>query len=319
MKKLIRITAWILFFTVISLTFVIPKTSSAKIDKESGYKAVLSIWQIDSFEGGKGSRASFLKRVSTSFSKKYKGVLTLVTSHTVNSAKKALEEGASPDIISVGAVGLDFSTYQKEVGNLSVEGGGILGKERYFVPWAKSGYFKIKKGNGEKIIVSEGNYNSGAIALALSNLTFKSYKLLNTVDAFNEFLISKDATLIGTMRDVVRLSNKNIECEIEVLGNFNDLYQYALITSKNSVYYSRLFIDYLLSSKVQKTLTEISLLSVSERGLYPDIIPFATLEKTKTTYTVSPFLDVNTIEKLKELAKEVLNGVKEKEELIKHL
>ena len=181
------------------------------------------------------------------------------------------------------------------------------------------GDFKIKKGNGEKVIVSEGNYNSGAIALALSGLTFKSYKLLNTVDAFNEFLISKDATLIGTMRDVVRLSNKNIECEIEVLGNFNDLYQYALITSKNSVYYSRLFIDYLLSSKVQKTLTEISLLSVSERGLYPDIKAFATLEKTKTTYTVSPFLDVNTIEKLKELAKEVLNGVKEKEELIKHL
>ena len=117
----------------------------------------------------------------------------------------------------------------------------------------------------------------------------------------------------------IRLSNKNIECEIEVLGNFNDLYQYALITSKNSVYYSRLFIDYLLSSNVQKTLTEISLLSVSERGLYPEIKAFATLEKTKTTYTVSPFLDVNTIEKLKELAKEVLNGVKEKEELIKHL
>ncbi len=319
MKKLIKITAWALLVGIISLIFVVPKQSSAKIEKDSGYKAVLTIWQIDSFEGGKGSRASFLKSVSSGFSKKYKGVLTLVVSHTVESAKKMLEEGKIPDIISVGYSGLDCSTYQKEVGNLNVEGGGIINGKRYFVPWAKSGYFKIVKGSGEKVIVSEGEYNSSLIALALSKENFKSYKLLNKVDAFNEFLLSKDATLIGTIRDVIRLENRSVECEIEALGNFNDLYQYALITSKENVNYSRLFIDYLLSEKVQKKLTDLSLLSVNISGLYSESKALSLLEKTKTTYIVSPFLDLNGFLNLKEIAKEVLNGSKEKEELIKHL
>lgn len=319
MKKVIKITAYVLLIAILSLIFIVPKNGSAKIEKDGGYKALLTVWQIDSFDGGKGSRTSFLRSVSTSFSKKYQGVLVLVISHTVESAKKMIEEGKIPDIISVGSTGLDCSLYQKEVGNLDVEGGGVINGKRYFVPWAKSGYFKITKGNGDKVIVSEGKYNSASIALALSKVNFKSYKLLNRVDAFNEFLLTKDATLIGTVRDVIRLESRNVDCEIEVLGNFNDLYQYALITSKENAYYSRLFIDYLLSDKVQGKLVNLSLLSVNKVGLYPENKALSALEKTKTIYTVSPFLDLNTTLRIKEVAKEVLNGSKDKEELTKHL
>ena len=319
MKKLLKITAWVLLFLIIGLTFIIPKNSYEKISNNSGYKGVITIWQIDSFEGGKGSRASFLKSVSNSFSKKYKGVLTLVSSHTVSSASKMINDGIIPDIISVGACGVDFSLYQKEVGNLEVEGGGKNNNKRYFVPWAKSGYFKIVKGSGEKVIVSEGEYNSSLIALALSKENFKSYKLLNVIDAFNEFLVSKDVTLIGTLRDVIRLQNRNVDCEIMPLGEFCDLYQYAVITSKDKAYYSRLFIDYLLSNSVQNKLTDISLLSVNLKGIYSDNEPLSQLEKVKIKYMVSPFLDLDSIVKLKEIAKEVINQTKEKEELIKHL
>lgn len=319
MKKAIKITAWVLLVLICGLILITPKKSSAQLIKNDGYKAFLTVWQIDSFEGGKGSRASFLKSVSNSFSKKHKGVLTLVVSHTVKSASKAISEGKIPDIISIGACGLDLSLYQKEVGNLSVEGGGIINDKRYFVPWVKSGYFKIVKGGGEKVIVSEGEYNSSLIALALSKESFKSYKLLNQADAMNEFLTSTNATLIGTLRDVIRLSARNVDCKIEPLGNFSDLYQYALITSKDNAYYSRLFIDYLLSENVQNQLTDLSMLSVKKTGLYSDNSYLTALEKVKIDYTVSPFLDLDTIVKLKEIAKEVLNGSKEKEELIKHL
>lgn len=319
MKRLIKIIVWALLISIVALISVIPKNTSNAIKNGNEYKAVLTIWQIDSFEGGKGSRTAFLRGISSGFSKKYKGILTLITSHSVESAEKALNEGKIPDIVSVGASGLDFSKYQKEVGNLYVEGAGIIDKKRYFVPWAKGGYFKITRGNGKDIIISEGKYNSSLIAFALSNQRCENYKIYNQVDAFNSFLINKNATLIGTHRDVVRLKNREIDCNIEPLGDFCDLYQYAIITSINNAYYSRLFIDYLLSNDIQDKLINISMLSTVKGGLYSDDEAFTKLENQKINHIVSPFSDITTIEKLKEIAKETLKGTKELEELTKHL
>ena len=319
MKKPIKIITWLILICILCLIVVIPKNSSNALNNDKSYKAVLSIWQIDCFEGGKGSRTAFLRSVSTSFSKKYEGVLTLLTSHTVDSAKKALSEGKIPDIISIGITGVDFSQYQKEVGNLTVEGGGILNKKRYFVPWAKGGYFKIKRGNGKDVIISEGNYNSALIAFALSKYKQKEYKIYKQVDAFNCFLSNKNSTLIGTHRDVVRIRNNQIDCDIEPLGNYCDLYQYAIITSKENAHYSRLFIDYLLSNAVQDKLSNISMLSTVKVGLYTDDEIFTKIENQKINYTISPFMDTVTIEKLKEIAKDTLKGTKDVEELTKHL
>ena len=319
MKKLMKIIAWALLIGIVVLISVIPKNVSKGIGSEKKYKAVLTVWQIDSFEGGKGSRTAFLRSVSNGFSKKYQGILTLVVSHSVESAEKSLKEGKIPDIISIGATGLDFSRYQTEVGNLSIEGGGITNKKRYFVPWAKGGYFKITRGNGGNVIISEGKYNSSLIAYALSNIKSNEYKLYNQVDAFNIFLTTKNATLIGTHRDVVRLQNREIDCNIEPLGDFCDLYQYAIITSKSNAYYSRLFIDYLLSNNVQDKLVNISMLSTVKVGLYSDNYAFNKLENQKINYIISPFTDYSTIEKIKEIAKETLKGTKDVEELIKHL
>ncbi len=319
MKNTIKIITWALLICIVAFINVIPKKTSNAIVEDNNYKAVLTVWQIDSFEGGNGSRTAFLRNVSSGFSKKYKGILTLVTSHSVESAEKSLNEGKIPDIVSVGASGLDFSRYQTEVGNLTVEGGGILNKKRYFVPWAKGGYFKFVKGGGEDIIISEGKYNSSLIAFAISSKKCENYKIYNQLDAFNSFVTSKSATLIGTHRDVIRLKNREIECSIEPLGDFCDLYQYAIITSKQNAYYSRLFIDYLLSDAVQDKLINISMLSTVKVGLYSDIQAFTKLEKQKINHIISPFTDIKTIEKLKEIAKETLKGTKDLEELTKHL
>ncbi len=318
MKNLVKIISWALLIAILGLTFFMPKFSYSKDINKSEYKAVLTIWQIDSFEGGKGSRTAFLREVSLNFSKKYEGVLTLVVSHTVESAKKAIGEGKIPDIISIGSTGLDFSAYQKEIKNLTAEGGGVINGKRYFVAWAKGGYYKIRKGDGKKVIAYECENNSPLIALALSgeksNIEIKSRE-----DAFQTFLHCKDATLIGMHRDVYRLQNRNIDCVYTPLGEFCDLYQYALITSKNNEYYSRAFIEYLLSNEVQDKITNLSMFSTVKKGLYRDNEPFLMGEKQEIKYIVSPFYDKNTIEKLNEIAKEVINGSKGKEELIKYL
>ncbi len=48
------------FVAVISFTAVAFAKEEAK--PQSGEKPVLNIWQIDNFEGGKGSRADYLKK-----------------------------------------------------------------------------------------------------------------------------------------------------------------------------------------------------------------------------------------------------------------
>ncbi len=318
MKNLVKIISWALLIAILGLTFFMPKNSYGKEINKSEYKAVLTIWQIDSFEGGKGSRTSFLRGVSLNFSKKYKGVLTLVVSHTVESAKRAIAEGKVPDVVSIGASGLDFSSFQKEIKNLSAEGGGVINGKRYFIAWAKGGYYKITKGDGKKIVTYECENNSPLIALALAG-ECKSVEIKSREDAFQAFLNSKNATLIGTHRDVYRLQNRNVDCVYTPLGEFCDLYQYALITSKDNEYYSRAFIEYLLLDETQDKLTNLSMFSTVKKGLYRDNEPFSMGEKQEIKYLVSPFYDKNTIEKLNEIAKEVINGSKGKEELIKYL
>ena len=320
MKKLNRIRLWVLLLTIIVLFCFVPKGEKEKELIDNKYKAVLTIWQIDTFEGGVGSRSNFLRNTSTSFSKKYKGILSVVITHSVESAKKALSEGVVPDIVSIGACGLDFSSYQKSLNNLSVEGGGIDGNKRYFVPWAKGGYFKITKNQGddENLIISEGNYNSSLVALACSGKKVKNYVVLKSDDAINKFLIAKNATLIGTQRDFIRLKNRKVEINCEVLGDFNDLYQYVLITSnnQNNLYYSRLFVDYLLSDEIQDKLVNVSLLSTTKKGLYNDCEELKNLENQIVKYTVSPFSDLLTIEEIRKVAKEVLDGSNKTNSLI---
>ncbi len=319
MKKTVKVVLWALLILILGFTAVMPKKSYVKSMKTEDYKALLTIWQIDSFEGGKGSRTAFLRSISLGFTKQNKGVLTLVIPHTVKSAQKAISEGKIPDIISVGACGLDFSAYQKEMGSFSVEGGGTLNGKRYFTAWARGGYFKLSKGNGESLIAYENDYNSSLIALALSSCVANNLKIMEREEALQAFIRGKNVSLIGTHRDVVRLQNRGVEFEFDVLSEFCDLYQYALITSKDNEYYSRLFVNYLLTDGVQNKLVDISMLSTVKGGLYSDNEPFSRLERQAVKYTVSPFIDESAIKNLYALAKEVLNGQKSKEELIKHL
>ncbi|MBO5926941.1 MAG: hypothetical protein J6Q38_05245 [Clostridia bacterium] len=321
MKKLIKITAWVVFVAILSAILFVPKEVKSNTN-QAEYKTLLNVWQIDSFSGGTGSRASFLRRVSTSFSKKYIGVLSLVTVHSVESAKEAVKAGKFPDVVSIGISDIDFSSSQKEVGNLNVEGGGIINKKRYFVPWAKGGYFILKRGEGSKdVTVIEGKFNSALVALALSKTKVNSFAITDANLGFNDFILKKNATMIATQREVVRLKNRGVEFSYEAINEYCDLYQYALITSNTSKneYYSRLFVDYLLSDNIQNKLTEILMLSTVKKGLYPTNEEYCALEKQSVKYTLSPFSSANKIEKIKSEAKEVLLDSKSLEGLIKLL
>lgn len=306
MKRFIGFFCGVLCLLVIALSpFLINKKDSA-VKNES---VILTVWHIDGFEGGKGSRYTFLREVALEFSKQNKGVNILVSSYTQSGANELIKKGKTPDVISFGGVGLNLQNYAQE---LSVKGddGGVVNGKRYAVSYLKGGYFVIKKGNGGiDIIISKGENLTPEIACLFSNARGNSYTLKPPLDAYTLFLTRKNATLIGTQRDIERLLNRNEEFTAEPIKGYSDIYQYASVTTQKmeNEYFARSFIDYLISQKVQEKVVKLKMLSVNKAGLYPDNEYLTALEKRAVLYTFSPFSDRITQNNACERALEALN------------
>ncbi len=307
MKKVLSIFCLIsLILSFILLPFF---TEERKVNlSKNDYKAILKIWHIDSFEGGEGSRASFLKSVGNKFTKKNKGVLILVTALTSESAVNRIENGEVPDLISFGASSVNVFNNLLTQPSLNVKDGGEYLGKRYLTAWCMGGYFKITKGNKEstKLIVSQGDFNLSTVAVCLEKLTAKSVVIKEPLEAYSLFLNSQDACLLGTQRDVVRLTNKGVNFNAEPVTSFNDLYQYVGVTATDKIKQSCAFsfVDFLLSSTVQKNLTQIKMASLFAGGLYAGSEPYTALENSNYAYTISPFLTQGEVKNIKEMAKE---------------
>lgn len=306
MKKALSIFCLItLLISFILLPFFTGEISKNLTSKE--YKAILRVWHIDTFEGGAGSRASFLKNVGSKFTKKNKGVLFLVSSLTQKSALQKLESGEVPDLISFGACGL--SVYEKlySLSQLDIADGGVVNGKRYLTAWCKGGYFKITKGEKtfNKLIVSQGEFNLSTVAVCLEKISAKTVVIKQPTEAYSAFLSSNDACLLGTQRDIVRLESKGVSFTATPVLSFNDLFQYIGVTSQSEEkrVYALSFIDFLLSEAVQKTLVNVKMLSTTASGLYLDSKDYTALENARQTYTVSPFLQESELNLIKERAK----------------
>ncbi len=322
MKKLTAILMGALIVVAIILLPFLKEKNYVKTEQKN-YGAILTVWQIDSFEGGVGSRTSFLKKVANKFTKSHSGILFLVTAHTVESATNSLKNNDFPDVISFGACGLNLVNNLYALNSKSNFNAGQINGKQYVTAWCKGGYFLIKKGQGDykKTIVSEGEYNSALIALCLEDLKASNLIIKSPKEAYSTFLDGNDCQFIGTQRDVVRLQNRNEEFLATPLTSYSDLYQYVAVTSTDQVkrQYAKSFIDYLLSKDIQKTLTDVKMLSVNIDGIYSDNESYAELEKVKTEYTMSPFASKNDILTAKKTAQNVINGKNNKSELLKFI
>jgi hypothetical protein len=84
------------------------------------------------------------------------------------------------------------------------------------------------------------------------------------------------------------------------------MFQYVSITSTNGekIAFANTFIDYLLSEEVQKKLVDISMFSVNGYKLYNDNEHFSQFENENVKYTISPFLQTQTLDNVKMQSKE---------------
>ena len=67
-SKLIRVFLFIISLAIVISVPIMAAVSKSKAESKEDV-TVLSLWQIDGFEGGKGSRAAYLQNVAVSFSK----------------------------------------------------------------------------------------------------------------------------------------------------------------------------------------------------------------------------------------------------------
>ena len=329
--KIIRTFAGILLIFSILFTIFIGGKKIADgytFEKEQNYKGVIKIWQIDSFEGGKGSRKQFLLSVARGFEQQNQGVLVMVISHTQESAEQAITQGEIPDIISFG-LGVELpSPMQLHLKNSSL--GGLVGDKSYAVSWCRGGYYLISNPNLvgenskentskneqtqnkekiEKIIVSKSEYTQPLVALALEGVNAKNVECYPPLDAYVKFVSGKEKYFLGTQRDIVRLTNRGFNYSATPLKNFNDLYQYACVTAtdENKKVYANAFLEYLLTEKVQKRLTEIGMFSSFYTLDYQEK-DFSNMQENNNFSTLSAFITKENLKDLQIIAKQAVLG-----------
>jgi len=282
---------------IIMLGQFFSKKSKSTEQKVQGYKQILELWHIDSFDGGIGSRKDFLLSSAVAFEKK-NNVIVSVISHTIQSAQVALEKSL-PDMISCGN-GLNISNL-KTLPISSNYGVCSYNGNNYGTAWARGVYALIGSGEKKNLIVSQGEYTQPLLALEKSGIKFDSIEILPSSKAYGEYL-RKGGYLLGTQRDVYRLFNRQAEFEYQALGGYSDLFQVISVTTENTKKVNLCidFIAYLLSSSVQKNLAKIGMFSTMGHTLYKGQIT-EKLEQAEikefTSFLTSP-------EKLKQMQKD---------------
>ena len=265
--RIVRVFICFLLLFCICFTFLYGNkkiTESKSLSNVEEVKDIITLWHIDTFEGGTGSRKQFLSKISNEFEKKEQNVLMLVVEQTIESAIENLNNNIYPDIISYGN-GVELENLIDLKIDTDFEGGKVY-KTTLAIPWCRGGYCLIENPNfngktgGELCVISQAKYS-----VPLYNLLDYNYqiKVLPQFNAYLEFVNLKAKYLLGTQRDVVRLKNRNMPVKVTPLSYYNDLYQYVSIISKDEErsVISKKFIDFLLLEKTQKRLSEISMFS----------------------------------------------------------
>lgn len=301
MIKPVKAAAYLALVFVLAFTpLVAAKKTRTDNDfplKPTEHERILTLWHVETFEGGVGSRGDFITGRAVEFGKKGRHVL--VKTHTIESAKESLKKGEKPDLVSFG-IGADFVVPMAKRVTLTVAGEKV--KSRAFV-WAQGGYFLFRK-SGDKtpiktLTISDGGKN---LPLGAANLTGVKYENIETVkstDAYLKLISGNTDAMLGTQRDIRRFTVKNFAYTATPLEKYNDLYQYVAITTddEDKLPTAKAFAEYLLS---EKTAKKISSLYMIPRYFSLTDSPLQSYDASKNEKTISPFISLLNLGTLKE-------------------
>ena len=272
-----------LCLAVILCAIFIPRGKDVKAETP---KRVVTVWNVDTFEGGKGSRTSFLKKIARRTEKKNGGVYYLVSSYTKEGAEAALAQGVFPDILSFGiglsdfaekslAISYDFAGGQTDAGCLAY-------------PWCRGKYFLFSLTDnfdeaGDTAIGCGGS-NLSVVSAAYAGIQGVEMEALA---AYTGFLGEKYRYLLGTQRDECRFSSRGVQVYRRELPEYCDLYQYFSVFSSEKREDCFALLEELLSEDAQGELSEI--------GMYP-------IRGDEAKRTLSVFSSAEAIQNIHDIA-----------------
>ncbi len=312
-----RITVCVLLIGIVLYSFLFGYKNIDKekiLSEQENYKCIVSVWQIDTFEGGKGSRRQFLEKVAKSLEREEKGLYYLITDYTIEGAEEKMKSGVFPDIISFG-LGVNVDGL-KEIKNESGINGGSINGKTYLTCWCKGKYCLIKndiktkkKDFYSKVVVSKTEYTNPLVSLCLSDKKFSKIEVKAPLDAYMDFVSGNTEYLLGTQRDIERLKSREMTAEIIPLNEFCDLYQYIGILSngEEKYEYSKKFITALLSEENQKLLKNISMFSPFYDIEFDDE-NLLNMQKEREKNTLSPYITKEKIIELQNLSSGILKN-----------
>ena len=292
---------------------------------ESSTKVVLTLYNVETFEGGTNSRTNYLQQQAMKFNKKYNNCFVVIKTLTPDQLALNIRNNNLPDLYSFGVgVGNYIQGFLSELENNSqirsdlVIYGKKSGKLLAY-PYILSGYSLISYENYSQesenlsslvttdtkkniLGLSLSNIFNGAEVLVQNGITLSESDLLETTssyDAYKSFLSKKTKSLLGTSRDLARCKNRESlgtlgACEYNFLGGYSDLVQYiSVVDSGNSVktLYAKEFATFLTSKEAQKNLSDYGLFSTLKNNIYDEgyMLEFENVLKQELT-SVSAFI-----------------------------
>ncbi len=231
---------------------------------QTAAQPVVRIWNVDTFEGGKGSRTGFLRNVARKFGAR-EGAYFLVTSYTAEGAEAAFLEGERPDLISFGP-GLSCFLECARPLPYSFSAGEAEGTVRA-VPWCSGGYYLFSATDdftqAGRTAISAGGTNLACVAARYADIAGEE---MSSEAAYTGFLAGKYRYLLGTQRDVCRFAARGASVYRRELAGYNDLFQCIALLSAEKEEICLAFLAELLSPQVQATLSEIGMASYAATG-----------------------------------------------------
>ncbi len=238
-RTLILVAIIVLIIIAVPLLAFFQRKSAAADNIET---QSISVWQIDGFEGGRGSRSQYLQNIGDKCFKDDK-IYVSVTALSADAARLNLDQGKMPDIISYPAGFYGIEKY-------------INKKDFAYKNWCRGGYCFLSIDENadfnditvENTVINEGKDNLSEVAAILCWVGGAQKE--NPTNAYLNLLNGKYKYLLGTQRDIFRLKIRNATFSVKPVTQFNDLYQnISVLTLNNSKYeICKRYVNYLLDN-----------------------------------------------------------------------
>jgi len=245
-------------------------------EKEPLQTQIYTIWHVTTFEGGGKDRINYLKTIARENEKQNPNILYLIKEIQPEKLEDELST-STPDMISFGyGVGEILLQHLEEIDETFLVRNDLVESAKfnnkiYAIPYILSGYAMITHNSqNTEFHVGTNDYVNPSIIYNELNLTPAQAE--TQYDAYRHFVYSKKAVLLGTARDVFRVSNLNsigrTNAIISPVGSYTDLIQYFGLLKKDNV--TTKFLKQVVQNENQKKLKDFSLFSTTDVELYND-------------------------------------------------